>query len=79
MKKGTKATASSPIPPGTEDIDIDEYQLWLEEAELNDIVDIEDIPAFNEPFAKLIKQTIKCNDAFMELMRVEGHIFSYEK
>ena len=81
MTKETKEHASSDNPriPEETDLDRNEYELWLEETDLNDIVDMEDIPAFNGPFAALVKDTIKCNDAFMELLRVEGHIFSYEK
>jgi hypothetical protein len=62
-----------------EDAEQEEYQLWLEENELNSMIDLEDVPAFNEPFAKLIKTITKCTDEFMEVIRVEGHIFSYEK
>ena len=78
--KAAKESVSSKTPlPEEGDIDKDEYELWLEEAELNDLVDVADVPAFNVPFAKLIKEVIKCNDAFMDLMRVEGHIYSYDK
>jgi hypothetical protein len=79
MAKMTKEIASSSSIHLQDDIDKDEYELWMEEADLNNIVSIEDIPPFNEPFGKLIKEVIKCNDAFMEILRVEGHIFSYEK
>jgi hypothetical protein len=77
MTQATEKIASS--TPLQEDLDKDEYKLWMQEADLNNIVNIDDIPAFNEPFGKLIKGVIKCNDAFMDLLRVEGHIFSYEK
>ena len=43
-------------------IDKDEHELWLEEAELNDIVDVEDIPACNVRFAALVKEISKCNE-----------------
>jgi hypothetical protein len=57
----------------------DEYETWLEEAELANRFNFDEIPSFNEAFAKFTKETIKTNDEFMEMLRVKGgHISSYE-
>jgi hypothetical protein len=50
----------------------------LEEAKLDNLLDFNELPAFDEPFARLVKETIKCTDDLMETLRNEGHMFSYE-
>jgi hypothetical protein len=69
---------SRTVTPNEETVEKDEYEQWLEEAERNNLLEFDELPAFNEPFAKLVKETIKCTDDFMETLRNEGHTFSYK-
>jgi hypothetical protein len=74
----TKTDSARPTPSTAEKDDAYDFDLWMEEAELDNIIYFDTIPAFNEAFAKLIKESIKTGDEFMEVLRVEGHIFSYD-
>ena len=57
----------------------DDYATWLLDVEQLQIIDIATIPEFNVVFATLVQSTIKTTDEFMELIRTEGHIHSYDR
>jgi hypothetical protein len=56
-----------------EELEKDEYyEQWVDENNLQDIIDVDKIPAFNASFSQLVKKKIKINDGFMTILRTEG-------
>jgi hypothetical protein len=74
-EKEAEPTKNDDAEP-SEEID---FMKWFEETEEGNILDFDNIPAFNVPFAELIRTATKSPKEFTEVLRTEAHIYSYDK
>ena len=57
----------------------DPFIAWFAQETSGNPVDFENLPEFNDEFAKLVEKTTRCPVEFTALLRREAYIYSYEK